>query len=179
MMPLLVRDGPLAFVSQGGNVGAAVVVAGYERGIGFRRYVSCGCAADIQIEDYIEYFGQDPEVKVIMTYIEGLNDGKRFTEIVEKVTKVKPVIVLKPGRTEAAAKAIRSHSGAMAGASEVYDAAFNKMGAMRVETPDEMLDVAIGFLTQPLPKGRNVAIITPEAATEYCAPRRVKRVGSM
>ncbi len=161
MMPLLVKPGPLAFVSQGGNIGAAIVMAGFERNIGFRRYVSCGCAADIQIEDYIEYFGLDPEVKVIMAYIEGLNDGKRFTEVVKKVTKNKPVIVLKPGKTEAAAKAIRSHSGAMAGASAIYDAAFNKMGALRVETPEEMLDVAIGFLTQPLPKGNNVAIITP------------------
>jgi acyl-CoA synthetase (NDP forming) len=161
MMPLLVNDGPLAFVSQGGNVGAAVVVAGFERGIGFHRYVSCGCAADIQIEDYIEYFGKDPEVKVIMTYIEGLNDGKRFTEVVEKVSRIKPVIIMKPGRTEAAAKAIRSHSGAMAGSSAIYDAAFKKMGALRVETPEEMLDVAIGFLTQPLPRGKNVAIITP------------------
>jgi acyl-CoA synthetase (NDP forming) len=161
MMPLLVKDGPIAFVSQGGNVGAAVVVAGYERGIGFRRYVSCGCAADIPIEDYIEYFGKDPEVKVIMTYIEGISDGVKFTEVVQRVTKTKPVIVLKPGKTEAAAKAIKSHSGALAGSDAVYDAAFRKMGALRVESPEEMLDVAIGFLTQPLPKGRNVAIITP------------------
>ena len=161
MMPLLVRDGPLALVSQGGNVGAAVVVAGYDRGVGFRHYVSCGCAADVQIEDYIEYFGEDPEVKVIMTYIEGLNNGARFTEVVSRVTQKKPVIVLKPGKTEAAAKAIRSHSGAMAGSDEIYSAAFKKMGATRVDGPEEMLDVAIGFLTQPLPKGRNVAIITP------------------
>lgn len=161
MMPLLVRDGPLAFVSQGGNVGAAVVVAGYERGVGFRRYVSCGCAADIQIEDYIDYFSRDPKVKVIMTYIEGINDGSRFIEIVRRVTPTKPVIVLKPGKTEAAAIAIKSHSGALAGSDEVYDAACKKMGALRVNTPEEMLDVALGLLTQPLPKGPNVAIITP------------------
>jgi acyl-CoA synthetase (NDP forming) len=161
MMPLLVRDGPLAFVSQGGNVGAAVVVAGYERGLGFHRYVSCGCAADIQIEDYIEHFGKDPEVKVILAYIEGLNDGVRFMDVVKKVTPTKPVIILKPGKTEAAAKAIKSHSGAMAGSDEIYDAAFKKMGAIRVEDTEEMLDIAVGFLTQPLPKGRYVAIITP------------------
>lgn len=161
MMPLLVKDGPLAFVSQGGNVGAAVVVAGYERGVGFRRYVSCGCAADVQIEDYIEYFGEDPEVKVILTYIEGLNNGAKFTRIVEQVSLIKPVVVLKPGKTAAAAQAITSHSGALAGSNEVYDAAFKKMGAIRVEGPEEMLDVAIGLLTQPLPRGKNVAIITP------------------
>jgi acyl-CoA synthetase (NDP forming) len=161
MMPLLVRDGQLAFVSQGGNVGAAVVVAGYERGLGFHRYVSCGCAADVQIEDYIEYFGKDPQVKVIMAYIEGLNDGVRFMDVVKKVTPIKPVIILKPGKTEVAARAIKSHSGALAGSDAVYDAAFKKMGAIRVEDPEEMLDIAIGFLTQPMPRGRNVAIITP------------------
>ena len=145
MMPLLVRDGPLAFVSQGGNVGAAVVVAGYERNLGFHRYVSCGCAADVQIEDYIDYFGKDPEVKVIMAYIEGLNDGARFMNVVKKITPYKPVIVLKPGKTEVAARAIKSHSGAMAGSDEVYDAAFKKMGAIRVDDTEEMLDIAVGF----------------------------------
>ncbi len=161
MFPLPVRDGPLAFVSQGGNVGGAVVTSGYMRGVGFHRYVSCGCAADIQIEDYIEYFGDDPEVKVILAYIEGLVDGVRFLEKVKKVTPKKPVIVLKPGKTEAAAKAITSHSGALAGSDEAYEAAFRSIGITRVESPEELLDVAIGFITQPLPKGRNVAILTP------------------
>jgi len=161
MFPLPVKDGPLAFVSQGGNVGGAVVTSGFMRGVGFHRYVSCGCAADIQIENYIEYFGEDPEVKVILAYIEGLVDGRRFMEKVEKVTPNKPVIVLKPGKTDAAAKAITSHSGALAGSNEAYEAAFKEIGATRVESPEELLDVAIGFLTQPLPRGRNVAILTP------------------
>jgi succinyl-CoA synthetase alpha subunit len=161
MFPLPVKDGPLAFVSQGGNVGGAVVQSGYVRGVGFRRYVSCGCAADIQIEDYIEYFGRDPEVKVILAYIEGLVDGRRFMEKVKEVTPTKPVIVLKPGKTDAAAKAITSHSGALAGSDEAYEAAFESIGVTRVESPEELLDVAIGFLTQPLPEGRNVAILTP------------------
>jgi len=161
MFPLPVEDGPLAFVSQGGNVGGAVVTSGHMRGIGFHRYVSCGCAADIQIEDYIEYFGEDPQVKVILAYIEGLVDGGRFLEKVKKVTPKKPVIVLKPGKTDAAAKAITSHSGALAGSDEAYEAAFKSIGITRVESPEELLDVAIGFITQPLPRGRNVAILTP------------------
>ena len=161
MFPLPVKDGPLAFVSQGGNVGGAVVTSGHIRGVGFHRYVSCGCAADIQIEDYIEYFGEDPQVKVILAYIEGLVDGGRFLEKVKKVTPKKPVIVLKPGKTMAAARAISSHSGALAGSDETYEAAFKSIGITRVESPEELLDVAIGFITQPLPNGRNVAIITP------------------
>ena len=161
MFPLPVEDGPLAFVSQGGNVGGAVVLSGHSRGIGFHRYVSCGCAADIQIEDYIEHFGEDPKVKVILAYIEGLVDGGRFLEKVKKVTPKKPVIVLKPGKTDAAAKAITSHSGALAGSDDAYEAAFKGIGITRVESPEELLDVAIGFITQPLPRGRNVAILTP------------------
>ncbi len=161
MFPLPVEDGPLAFVSQGGNVGGAVVQSGHTRGIGFHRYISCGCAADIQIEDYIEHFGEDPKVKVILAYIEGLVDGGRFLEKVKKVTPKKPVIVLKPGKTDAAAKAITSHSGALAGSDEAYDAAFKSIGITRVESPEELLDIAIGFITQPLPGGRNVAILTP------------------
>jgi len=161
MFPLPVEDGPLALVSQGGNVGGAVVLSGHMRGIGFHRYVSCGCAADIQIEDYIEHFGEDPNVKVILAYIEGLVDGNRFLEKVEKVTPKKPVIVLKPGKTDAAAKAITSHSGALAGSDDAYEAAFKSIGITRVESPEELLDVAIGFITQPLPRGRNVAILTP------------------
>jgi len=161
MMPLAVRDGRIALVSQGGNVGGYVVMTGYDIGLGFHRYISCGCTADIQIEDYIEHFGEDPKVEVILAYIEGLSHGERFLEKVRKVTAKKPVIILKPGKTEAAAKAISSHSGALSGSNEAYDAAFKSIGVIRAENPEEMVDLAIGFLTQPLPRGRNVAILTP------------------
>ncbi len=174
MWPMPIKAGQLAFVTQGGNIGGAVAAAAYEREIGFHRYVSCGCAADIQIEDFVEYFGRDPEVKVILTYIEGLASGERFIEKVGKVTAKKPVVVLKPGKTEAAAKAIRAHSGALAGHDEIYEEAFRKAGVIRTESPEELLDVAIGFLTQPLPRGRNVAITTPGGSygvlcADYCA----------
>jgi len=161
MFPLPVRPGPLALVSQGGNVGGAVLQAGYLRGLGFQFYVSCGCTADIQVEDYIEYFSSVPEVKVILAYIEGLNDGQRFIEKVRRVTAQKPVIALKPGKTEAATKAITSHSGALSGSSEIFDSAIRKAGGIRVDSAEELLDVATAFITQPLPQGRNVAIITP------------------
>jgi len=161
MFPLPVRKGPIAFVSQGGNVGSAVLTMGYDRGVGFHRYVSCGCTADIQIEDYIEHFGRDPEVQVILAYIEGLEDGVRFIEKVKAVSAQKPVIALKPGRTPPGIRAITSHSGVIAGSSDLYDSAFKKGGVIRVYTTEQLLDVAIGFLTQPLPKGNSVAIITP------------------
>ena len=121
MFPMDISDGPLALISQGGNIGVAMVADASVRGVGFRYYVSCGCAADIRIEDYVEYMGNDDTVKVIMVYIEGLSEDNRFIEKVSKVTLKKPVIVLKPGKTEAAAKAISSHSGSMAGLDSIYE----------------------------------------------------------
>ena len=118
MFPMKILAGPLALISQGGNIGGALVADATARGIGFRHYVSCGCTADIQIEDYIEYLGSDDSVKVIMLYIEGLEDGNRFVEKVKKVTRIKPVVALKPGKTDAAARAISSHSGALSGSAE-------------------------------------------------------------
>ena len=161
MFPMTITDGPLALISQGGNVGSALVSDANSRGIGFRQYVSCGCTADIQIEDYIEYLGHDDSVKVIMVYIEGLNDGNRFVEKVSGVTLKKPVVALKPGKTDAAVKAISSHSGAMSGADSVYEAAFKKAGVLRVHTSTDLLDVSLALLFQPLPQGPNVVIITP------------------
>ena len=176
MFPMRILDGPLALVSQGGNIGGALVADATFRGIGFKYYVSCGCTADIQIGDYIEYMGQDDSVKVIMVYIEGLSINNRFVEKVSKVTRKKPVIVLKLGKTMAAAKAISSHSGSLAGLDSIYDAAFKKAGVTRVNSTTEMLDTALAFLTQPLPKGRNIVITTPGGSygvlcAEACALR--------
>ena len=160
MAPMPVMDGPLAFVTQGGNVGGSILRSANEKGVGFREYVSCGAAADIQIEDYIEYFGNDPSVRIILAYIEGLTDGRRFVEKVSAVTKNKPVIVMKSGTTVAGSRAAMSHSGALAGSDAAYDAAFEASGVIRAQTIGEFLDTAIGFLTQPLPAGDNVAILT-------------------
>ncbi len=161
MFPLPVLPGPLGLVSQGGNVGGALVHSAFERGIGFKKYVSCGCTADIRIEDYITDFARDPDIKVIMAYIEGIEDGRRFLEKVREVTATKPVIAMKPGKTTAAAEAIVSHSGSMSGSDDIYEAVFREAGVLRVDSADELLDLALGFLTQPLPSSRNVAIVTP------------------
>lgn len=176
MFPLPIFPGPLALVSQGGNVGGAVAVSAVNRGVGFQYYISCGCTADIPIEDYIEYLGNDDNVKVIMTYIEGISDGRRFIDKVRKVTAKKPVVALKPGKTPAAAHAISSHSGMLSGLDAVYTAAFKEAGVIRADTVEELLDAAVGFLGQPLPKGRNVIIATPGGSygvicADACASR--------
>lgn len=176
MFPMRIMPGPLALVSQGGNIGGALVADAVARGVGFRQYVSCGCTADIPIEDYIEYLGHDDKVKVIMVYIEGLGPKNRFVEKVRKVTLKKPVLVVKPGKTDAAAKAISSHSGALSGSDSIYDAVFKESGVIRTENTTELLDVALALLNQPLPRGRNVVITTPGGSygvmcAEACALR--------
>ncbi|MBU3916760.1 CoA-binding protein [bacterium] len=181
MFPMNIKEGPFSLISQGGNIGGAVVADSMTRGIGFQQYISCGCTADIQIEDYIEYAGYDDSVKVILVYIEGLNDGARFIKKVGAVTRKKPVIVLKPGKTEAAAKAISSHSGSMSGVDSVYESAFKKAGVIRVDTSIELLDTAIALLYHPLPKGRNVVVTTPGGSygvmcADACALRGLKLI---
>ena len=176
MFPLPIMPGPLALVSQGGNIGGALVADAVARGVGFQYYVSCGCTADIPIEEYIEYLGNDDSVKVILVYIEGLGESSRFVEKVKAVTLKKPVVVMKPGKTEAAARAISSHSGTMSGSDLIYTAVFKKAGVIRTENTTQLLDVAIGLLTQPLPRGRNVVITTPGGSygvmcAEACALR--------
>jgi acetyltransferase len=158
----IVKPGFVACVSQSGNVGGTMLMWALERGIGFSRYVSCGNCADLQIEDYIEYFGEDGETKIIMAYIEGLNDGRRFIDKVSRISKEKPVIALKCGKTKAGEKAAKSHSGSLSGTDRLYDVAFKRSGVLRVERLEELFDVTSAFIAQPLPHGKNMGIIADD-----------------
>ncbi len=160
MTPIDPLDGSIACVSQGGNIGVSILGFAERRGVGLSRYVSCGETTDVQVEDYIEWFGHDPKTKVIIAYIEGVSDGRRFLEKVRRVAPRKPVIALKSGKSEKAAKAIGSHIGAVAGSHEIYRAAFRQAGIITVDDLPELFDVATAFLTQPLPRGNRVGIYT-------------------
>jgi len=133
-----------------------------------------GNVCDIDFSDGLEYFEDDPEVKVILLYIEGLKDGRRFMEVAKRVAKKKPIIALKSGQSEGAARAAQSHSGSLAGRDEVFDAAFRQCGVIRVSTVEEFDDLSKAFLRLPLMKGRGVGIITGAGgggimATDACA----------
>ena len=154
------KKGPLALVSQSGNFGGHILQRGAARGIGFSKYVSSGNEADLHLEDYIEYFAEDEQTRVIGAYIEGLRDGRRFLELAKKITKKKPIIVMKVGRTAEGRQAAQSHTGALAGSDEIYDAAFRQSGVIRVDEVDDLFDVALALLHQPLPGGRRVGILT-------------------
>lgn len=158
--PAGMRPGPLALISQSGNFGTYILERGMEKRTGFSKFISSGNEADLTVEDYLEYFADDDETKVICAYIEGVKDGRRFFELAREVTKKKPVVVMKSGRTAEAARAVLSHTGSLAGSDAVHDALFRQCGVIRVDEVDELLDVALALVKQPLPRGRNVGIVT-------------------
>jgi acyl-CoA synthetase (NDP forming) len=160
LMPTLrPQKGGLSFVSQSGNLGVQMLSRGGQLGVGFNMFVSSGNEADLHCEDYIEYFRRDQDTKVILLYLEGLRDGKRFINTARKTTRQKPMIALKAGETRAGAKAALSHTGALTSSSRIYTSVFKQFGVIKAENTEEMLDFALAF-SQPLPKGREVAILT-------------------
>ncbi len=153
-------SGPVSLIAQSGNMGTRIINNAIRYGIGFSRFVCCGNEADIFLEDYLEYFAQDPNTRVIMLYIEGLRDARRFLQVARQITHKKPIVALKSGRTKGSARASRSHVGALTGSDEVYSAAFKQTGVIRVEDDDELCYVTFALLNQPLPRGKKVGILT-------------------
>ncbi len=153
-------EGPLSIISQSGNIGGTICRYCEHYNVGFSKFVSSGNEATIASEDIIEYYGEDPETRVILAYIEGVDRGRKFFTAAQKVTRKKPIIMLKGGRTPVGARAVSSHTAALAGSDSVFDSACRQSGIIRVETLQDMFDLAITFSTQPLPRGNRVGIVT-------------------
>jgi acyl-CoA synthetase (NDP forming) len=128
-------------------------------GIGFSKFISTGNEADLHLEDYLEYLAQDQNTGVITAYMEGLREGRRFFQLAKRTTANKPIIVIKSGGTKASARAVKSHTGVLAGSDAVYDAAFRQAGVIRVHDNDELCDVLVALLNQPLPRNNRVGIL--------------------
>jgi acetyl-CoA synthetase (ADP-forming) len=152
--------GPVALLSQSGGTCMKIVRSLVESGIALSKYISTGNEADIIIEDYLEYLAGDDDTKVIALFIEGLRDGRRFFELAKRITPHKPIVVVKIGGTAESARAVMSHTGALAGSDKVYDAAFKQSGVIRVEDDDELIDVVYALLNSPLPRGNRAGILT-------------------
>jgi acyl-CoA synthetase (NDP forming) len=155
-----IRPGNISLVFQGG--GAAEVVNNYlaMNGIGIKMYASPGNACDISIPEIIEYYGQDPDTKVIVVQLESLEHPKEFIEVTRKLSRTKPILAIKSGTTEEGAKAVSSHTGGMMQQDTTVDIVFDKCGIIRFETAEEICEAAKAFATQPIPKGGNLAIVT-------------------
>lgn len=154
------ESGEIGFCSQSGAMVAAVIDWARGAGVGFSRIVSLGNQVDVNETRMIEAMRQDRQTRVITAYIEGVSDGEAFMETARRAALEKPVVALKGGRGESGARAVASHTGALAGSAEAYEAAFRKCGVQQAETMEEMFDWARALAWQPLPEGRRVAVLT-------------------
>jgi acetyltransferase len=158
--PEMPKVGNIAFISQSGALGTAVLDWALTQDIGFSKFVSLGNKADINETDMIEALIDDSHSKVILLYIEGVSDGDRFLKVAKEASMRKPIAVLKSGISQAGARAASSHTGALAGSDIAFNVAFHEAGLIRVETTAELFDLAEVLSTQPIVNGPNVAIVT-------------------
>jgi len=152
--------GNVSIVTQSGNMGTSISTSVVRRGLGIARIVSTGNEADLNTVDFIDYFAEDPETGIILSYIEGVEDGSGLLASLKRVSQKKPVVVIKAGGTAAGARASASHTGAMVGSDEVFDAALRSSGVLRARDIEEMVDYAAAFSSQPIPRGNRVGVIT-------------------
>jgi len=158
--PSMPPPGNVSFMSQSGAMGITILDYAAEFGIGIHDFVSVGNKADVSGNDLTEYWATDPGTDVILMYLESFGNPRKFTSIARRVTRNKPIIVVKAGRTAAGARAASSHTGALAGVDTATDALLAQCGVIRVDRIEELFDLAMAFSQLPLPKDNTVAIIT-------------------
>lgn len=156
----MARPGNVAFLSQSGALCTAILDWSLREGVGFSAFVSLGSMLDISWGDLIAHFGDDPQTKSIVCYMESVGDARAFLSAAREVSFTKPIVVIKVGRTAAAAKAAASHTGTLTGSDAVLDAAFRRVGVVRVDTIEELFNVAEILAKQPRPRGPRLAIVT-------------------
>jgi acetyl coenzyme A synthetase (ADP forming)-like protein len=152
--------GSAALSSQSGGIGMAIIGFSRSAKMGVSAIVGLGNKSDIDEDDLLTFFEQDDNTQIIAQHCEDLKDGRAFAEVAQRVSKKKPIVVLKAGRTSAGAKAASSHTGALAGNDKIYEDVFNQSGVIRARSLRDMLEFARGIPVLPTPKGENVVIIT-------------------
>jgi acetyl coenzyme A synthetase (ADP forming)-like protein len=158
--PTMPPPGPVAFMSQSGAMGLSVLDYAASLGIGFSSFVSAGNKADVSGNDLLEYWEHDPATTTVLMYLENFGNPRRFVELARRITRTKPICVVKSGRTGAGQRAAASHTGALAGTELATEAVIAQSGVMRAQTVEELFDFAMAFSNQPLPNGNRVAIVT-------------------
>jgi len=158
--PSMPPFGRAAFVSQSGALGVSVLDYAREYGIGISQFVSVGNKADVSGNDLLLAWEHDPEVKVILMYVENFGNPSRFLEIASRISRVKPIIVVKSGRSLAGARAASSHTGALAASDVAVDALLTQAGVLRASSIEELFDMAMAFTVEHLPRSRRTAVIT-------------------
>ena len=152
--------GRVAFSSQSGALGLAIMALARRRGLGLSNFVSVGNKADVSGNDLLQYWELDSRTDVVLLYLESFGNPRRFGRIASRVSRHKPIVAVKAGRTKAGKRAASSHTAALAASDVAVDALFHQTGVIRADSLDEMFDLAVALSTQPLPPGRRVAILT-------------------
>jgi acetyltransferase len=156
----MAKPGNVAFISQSGALGTAVLDWSFQEQVGFSAFVSIGSMLDVDWGDLISYLGNDPRTSSIVIYMESIGNARSFLSAAREVALTKPIIVIKAGRTAAAAKAAASHTGSLTGSDEVLDAAFRRVGVLRVDSISEVFNMAEILAKQPRPRGPRLTILT-------------------
>jgi acyl-CoA synthetase (NDP forming) len=158
--PVRPKPGGTAVVAQSGNMGVQLLGFAEEQGIGIRGFCGSGNEAMITVEDFIDGFEIDDLTKIVILYVEGVRDGRRFYESARRLGQKKPIVLLKGGQSEAGNRAAASHTGAMTSNAKVFDAVCSQAGIVKVEQSMDLLDLAAAFSSLPLPKGNRVGVMT-------------------
>ncbi|MDI6692975.1 MAG: acetate--CoA ligase family protein [Anaerosomatales bacterium] len=175
--PSMPPAGKVAFVSQSGALGTALLDQAASQGLGLSHFVSLGNKADVDEADLFEAWAADPTVGVVIAYIEAVRDGRRFVEAAHTLSRAKPLVVLKSGLSDAGARAVSSHTGSLAGSRHVYEAALRKAGAVQAHSVEEFFDLAAAFASQPVPRSSSVCIVTNAGGPAILATDAAERVG--
>jgi len=158
--PRALPPGPIAFSSQSGALGLALLEKASERSLGFSSFISIGNKADVSSNDLLEYWEEDESTGLVALYLESFGNPRRFAQIASRLARKKPILAMKSGTSTAGARAAGSHTAALAGSERAVEALFHQAGVLRAGTLEELIDAAALLSTQPLPAGRRVAILT-------------------
>ena len=153
------KPGRIAFISQSGTFGGYMADMAGTKGYGLRTFISIGNQADLTMADYIEYLSYDNETGVIILYVEGVKDGRRFFDVCRETLKKKPIILYKGGSSPAGARATMSHTASIAGSDLVFQSVCRQLGLIRAEESFQTFDLAVAFLAQPLPPGKRIGVL--------------------
>ncbi len=168
---------PLAAVCQGGYAFYDLLAQAHERGMGVGKFVHTGNECDLEVTDFVEYFGEDPQVKGILLYLETLRQGRRFLEVARRVTREKPVVVYKAARTAGGQRAARSHTGALSGKKTVYEGALRQAGIILAPSMELLLPLGHALIERPSMCGNRVAIVTMGGSWGVALTDHLEEVG--
>jgi len=171
------RPGSVAFMTQSGTFGTTILEWAAEENIGISKFVSYGNRSDVDEGDLVEFLGDDNETSIIGIYTEGLENGRKLFEAARHLTKQKPIVILKSGRSDVGSKAAKSHTGWLAGSYDVAKAAFEQAGMVVTDSIDQLFDSVKVLTMQPLPSGRNLAMVTNGAGPVVMAADKMAQYG--